>query len=89
MKLYAVESTNRKHLCQINACNITIFDNLVKAKRRAVTLATDHRGDKLRYRADIAFGEFLDGTMAAYDKSKGTADTAKALAFITKIEMED
>ena len=83
MKLYAVETTDRMQLCRINARNITIYKDLLEAKSYAVALAINNKTGSLQ--EDITFDEFLDGTMAAYDKTEGDAEVADALAYITKI----
>ena len=83
MKLYAVETTDRMQLCGINARNITICKDLLEAKSYAVALAVNNKTGSFHHREDIAFDEFLDGTMAVYAKT-GVAD---ALAYITKISI--
>lgn len=87
MKLYVVETTEKGQLCGIAARNITVYKDLQKAQSWAVALVVNN-STKVRYRVDIAFDKFLDQTMKAYDKTEGNAETANALAYITKIKIE-
>lgn len=86
--MYAVETTDRMQLCQINARNIKLYRNYNEAKIASYQIALSHRDCMRAKYADIQFDNFLDVTQKVFNASEGNNKEAPALAWITKIQTE-